>query len=109
MSVERWIWVFIPIVGILWGMLAVYANHQEKMAMIEKGIEPEEIYPHRPRKLEDMFIGGMVAIGIGLAFLVTQLFATLSKWLVLPGFILLFTGITLILSCRIVGKPQKGK
>lgn len=54
-----------------------------------------------------MFIGGMVAMVIGSAFLVTQLFTSLTKWLVLPGFILLFAGITLTLSCRIVGKVTK--
>lgn len=52
MGTERWIWVFIPLAGILWGILAVYAKHREKMAMIEKGIKLEEIYPHQPCKLQ---------------------------------------------------------
>lgn len=31
------IWVLVPIVGILCGILAIYIEHRQKMAMIEKG------------------------------------------------------------------------
>lgn len=36
------IWVLVPVVGILCGMLAIYVEHRQKMAMIEKGINPVE-------------------------------------------------------------------
>jgi uncharacterized membrane protein len=87
------IWVLVPLVGILCGMLAIYTEHKQKMAMIEKGIKPEELHP--PHKPEDMLIGGLVVIGIGFAFLVTRILGGLTAWLMLPGFILLFIGIAL--------------
>jgi len=46
------IWVLVPVIGILCGMLAIYAEHKQKMAMIEKGIKPEELHP--PHKPEDI-------------------------------------------------------
>jgi len=101
----RWIWVLIPLFGILCGMLAIYAEHRQKMAMIEKGIKPEELRPrHKP---EDMLIGGLVVIGVGLAFLVTQMLAGLTKWLMLPGFILLFIGIALTVSYFLTRESKK--
>jgi len=109
MSVEKWIWVLIPIVGLFWVMLATYTKYREKIAMIEKGLKPEEIYPHRPHKPEDILIGGLVVIGIGGAFLLVHFWIGLTKWLTLPGFILLFIGIALVVSHYIVSKPQKRK
>jgi len=100
------IWVLVPVIGILCGMLAIYAEHKQKMAMIEKGIKPEELHP--PHKPEDILIGGLVAIGIGLAFLVTKILGRLTGWLILPGFILLFIGIALTVSYYLTRKLKKG-
>jgi len=99
------IWVLVPVIGILCGMLAIYTEHKQKMTMIEKGIKPEELHP--PHKPEDMLIGGLVVIGIGLAFLVTKLLGRLTSWLMLPGFILLFIGIALTVSYYLTRKLKK--
>lgn len=99
------IWVLIPLVGILCGMLAIYTEHKQKMAMIEKGLKPEELHP--PHKPEDILIGGLVVIGIGLAFLLTKVLGRLTPWLMLPGFILLFIGIALTVGYYLTRKSRK--
>ena len=99
------IWVLVPVVGILCGMLAIYTQHKQKMAMIEKGIKPEELHP--PGKPEDMLTGGLVVIGIGFAFLVTKIVGGLTPWIMLPGFILLFIGIALTVSYYLTRKLKK--
>jgi len=101
-----WIWVLIPMFGILCGMLAIYTEHKQKMAMIEKGIKPEELRKAEVHKPEDMLIGGLVVIGVGLAFLVTQVIAGLIRWLLLPGFILLFIGIALTVGYYLIRKSK---
>jgi len=53
-------------------------------------------------------IGELVAIGIGLAFLVTKILGRLTGWLMLPGFILLFIGIALTVSYYLTRKLKKG-
>jgi len=88
-------------------MLAIYTEHRQKMAMIEKGIKPEDLRRVEAHKPEDMLIGGLVVIGIGLAFLVTQIVGGLIKWLMLPGFILLFIGIALTVSYYLTRKLKK--
>lgn len=93
-----WIWVLIPIVGILCGMLAIWTEHRQKMAMIEKGVKPEELRKAEAEKPEEMLVGGLVVIGIGFAFIVTRFVVGLTSWLMLPGFILLFIGIALVIS-----------
>ena len=90
-----WIWVLIPIFGIVAGMLTIWTEHRRKMAMIEKGIYPETAREVRAGKPENTLIGGLVVFGIGLAFLITQLVGGLIDWMLLPGFILLFIGIAL--------------
>ena len=105
----RWIWVLIPLFGILCGMLAIYTEHRQKMAMIEKGIKPEEFRRAERHKPENTLIGGLVVIAIGLAFLVTQIVGGLIKWLMLPGFILLFIGIALTVSYYLTRKLKRGQ
>jgi len=87
-------------------MLAIYTEHKQKMAMIEKGIKPEELRKAEVHKPEDMLIGGLVVIGVGLAFLVTQVIAGLIRWLLLPGFILLFIGIALTVGYYLIRKSK---
>ena len=99
------IWVLVPLVGILCGMLAIYTEHKQRMAMIEKGVKPEELHP--PHKPEDMLIGGLVVIAIGLAFLVTKILGRLTAWVMLPGFILLFIGIALTVSYYLTRRLKK--
>ena len=103
------IWVLIPVVGILCGMLAIYTEHRQKMAMIEKGMNPEDL-----RKIKGfeggkggLVIGGLVLAGIGLSFLVTQLITQLEAWLYALGFLFFFMGIALIIGYFVVGKSTK--
>jgi len=101
------IWVLVPVVGILCGMLAIYVEHRQKMAMIEKGINPVEKKDKYSIGEGGLVIGGLVLVGIGLAFLITQLIAQLEVWLYLPGFFFLFMGIALIIGYFVVGRSKK--
>jgi len=92
-----WIWVLIPVVAILCGMLAIYTEHRQKMAMIEKGIKPEELRRAERGWPEGMLIGGLVLIAVGFALLIAELIGELSQWLYLPGFCSIFIGIALII------------
>ena len=103
------IWVLVPVVGVLCGMLAIYTEHRQKMAMIEKGMNPEDL-----KKIKGfeggkggLVIGGLVLVGMGFAFLLAQIITQLEKWLYFPGFFFLFTGIALIISYFVVGKSTK--
>lgn len=101
-----WIWVLIPVLGILCGMFAIWAEHRQKMAMIEKGIKPEEMQKAEAHKPEDMLIGGLVVMGIGLAFITAQVIAELTKWLLLPGLVLLFIGAALTVGYYLTRKSR---
>ncbi len=101
------IWVLVPVVGILCGMLAIYVEHRQKMAMIEKGINPVEKKAKDSMGEGGLVIGGLVLAGIGLAFLVTQLITQLEVWLYLPGFFFFFMGIALIIAYFVVGRSKK--
>ena len=104
---EAAIWVLVPVVGILCGMLAIYTEHRQKMAMIEKGINPTEKKVRDSTGEGGLVIGGLVLAGMGLAFLITQLITQLETWLYAPGFLFLFMGIALIISHFVVRKPAK--
>ncbi len=101
------IWVLVPVVGILCGMLAIYVEHRQKMAMIEKGINPVEKKDKDSTGEGGLVIGGLVLVGIGLAFLVTQLITQLETWLYAPGFLFFFMGIALIIGHFLVRKSPK--
>ncbi len=101
------IWVLIPLVGILCGMLAIYTEHRQKMAMIEKGINPVEKKAKDSTGESGLLIGGLVLVGIGLAFLVTQLITQLEAWLYLPGFFFFFMGIALVIAYFVLGRSKK--
>ena len=101
------IWVLVPVVGILCGMLAIYVEHRQKMAMIEKGINPVEKKTKDSTGEGGLVIGGLVLVGIGLAFLVTQLITQLEAWLYLPGFFFFFMGIALVIAYFVLGRSKK--
>ena len=101
------IWVLVPVVGIFCGMLAIYAEHRQKMAMIEKGINPVENKAKDSTGEGGLLIGGLVLIGMGLAFLVTQLVTQLEVWLYLPGFFFFFMGIALIIGYFVLGRSKR--
>ncbi len=101
------IWVLVPIVGICCGMLAIYAEHRQKMAMIEKGISPAENKAKDSTGEGGLLIGGLVLIGIGLAFLITQLITQLEAWLYLPGFFFFFMGIAITIAYFVLSTSKK--
>ncbi|MEA1965269.1 MAG: DUF6249 domain-containing protein [Candidatus Aerophobetes bacterium] len=104
--VGNWIWIFIPLAGILLGAYDTYVKHRQRMAMIEKGVKPEELYPH---KSENMLMAGLVLIGTGVAFLLVHFWIGLTRWFTLPGFVLLFIGIALIAGYYLIRKLKKMK
>lgn len=101
-----WIWVLIPIFGILAGMLSIWTEHRRKMAMIEKGMNPDERGQLQTQKQGNTLVGGLVVLAVGLAFLVAQTVGSLIKWILLPGFILLFIGIALVIGYYVTTKTK---
>lgn len=102
---STWVWVFIPIVGMCVAIVAIYTEHRQKMAMIEKGIKPEESHRTKGPNRTAMVIGGLVLIGMGFAFLVAQLLGGLDKRLYVPSFFFLFVGIALVVGYYLTRKP----
>ncbi len=103
--VASWIWVLVPIAGIMVAIVAVLSEHRQKMAMIEKGMKPEDM--ESPSKPEDTLKGGIIVIGIGIALLVTQLVGQLTAWLLLPGFVFFFIGIALVVVYQLIEKKKQ--
>jgi len=85
----EWIFILVPIVGMLVAIVAILAEHREKMAMIERGFNPKDLKP--PPSPQDLLKGGLVLAGMGAGFLLTQLVGRVTPWLLLPAF--LFVGI----------------
>ena len=85
----EWIFVLVPIVGMLVAIVAILAEHREKMAMIERGLNPKDLKP--PASPQDLLKGGLVLAGMGVGLLLTQLVGRITPWLLLLAF--LFVGI----------------
>ncbi len=79
--------------------LAIYLDHKKKMAMIEKGLIPEDEIP----KPENRLGWGIAILGIGISLVVAMIFH-LNNY-VLVGLILASIGIALLASYNI-SKPQ---
>jgi len=75
----EWIFVLVPIVGMLVAIVAILAEHREKMAMIERGLNPKDLKP--PASPQDLLKGGLVLAGMGVGLLLTQLVGRIT-----PGF-----------------------
>ncbi len=84
-----WIIALVPIVGMLVGIVAILAEHRQKMAMIERGLNPKDLKP--PASPQDLLKGGLVVVGMGAGFFLTQVVGRITPWLFLPAF--LFIGI----------------
>lgn len=96
--VETWIWVLIPLGGIFIGALAIYLDHQKKMAMIDKGLHPDK--EDREHKKGDSLQGGLVMLGIGTAFLISG-FVVWTEFMQpygLLGMICAFIGLALLIT-----------
>jgi hypothetical protein len=88
----EWIWVLIPLAGIAVGIVAILAEHREKMAMIAKGLWPQEKRPQGPSRPEDTLREGIITASVGVALLLAQVLGNLSPWLLVPAFILICVG-----------------
>ena len=73
-------------------ILAIYLEHKKKMAMIEKGLMPED-EKSRP---EDRLGWGIVILGIGVSLIIGWIFKFDDK--VIVGLILASIGIALLVS-----------
>ncbi len=102
--VASWIWVLIPIAGIMVAIVAILSEHRQKMVLIEKGMKWEDLNP--PPQPEATLKGGIIVFFIGIAFLLAQLIGRLTAWLLLPGFILLFIGIALVVVYVVIEKKK---
>ncbi len=92
---------FVFIVLVLAGLpaLAIYLGHKKKMAMIEKGLVPEDEKP----KPENRLGWGTAILGIGISLVVAMIFH-LNNY-VIVGLILVSIGIALLASYK-VSKQQ---
>ena len=84
-----WIVVLVPIMGMFVGIVAILAEHRQKMAMIERGLNPEDL--KSPPSPQGLLRGGLIVVGIGAGFFLTQVVGQIIPWLFLPAF--LFVGV----------------
>lgn len=101
-----WVWALVPIAGIYVAIVAIYTEHKQKMAMIEKGMKPEEFRRAETPRRGGMAVGGFVLMGMGLAFLVAQVVADAHKNLYVAPFFFLSVGIDLTVGYYVVRKPE---
>ncbi len=94
-------WLIVVIVGTICGVLVIRMEYLKQMAVIRK--RNDLVNPSRV----GLLIGGLVLVGIGLSFLVTQLITQLETWLYLPGFFFFFMGIALVIGHFVVGRSKK--
>lgn len=94
----EWIWILVPLAGIAVGIVAILAEHREKMAMIAKGLLPQERRLQGPSRPEDTLRGGIITASLGAALLLAQALGHLSPWLFVPAFILVFAGGAIVAS-----------
>ncbi len=86
------------ILGIAW------LRHRERMALIEKGVNPHPVSP-ATIGTRALFLG-LVAVAIGLAMGVSMIFSYDSD-LVLPAFLLLFGGAASLLYWKMTAKDRE--
>lgn len=89
------IWILIPLAGIGIGALAIYTEHKRKMAMIERGINPEE----KPETTaQEKLSSALVTFGVGAALTLFYFLSGITVWLLLAGLIVLFVGLAKTIS-----------
>ncbi len=80
--------------------LAIYLDHKKKMAMIEKGLVPEDEKP----KPENRLGWGIAILGIGISFVAARLFNLDA--IATGGLILASIGMALLVSYKISKQQQ---
>jgi len=102
--------ILIPIFGIVFGcgiaLLAIWTQYKRDRALIEKGLyQPEKPKPLEPPGWGFLIVGSIMA-GIGLALVISTVVFQIGKATGIPGFILLFIGIALLLVYFIAKKKD---
>lgn len=82
--------ILIPLAGIGIGGLAVYTEHKQKMAMIERGINPEA---QKEVTSQENLSRSLVTLGVGAAFVIFYFLTGTVVWLLLVGLIVFFVGL----------------
>jgi len=85
-------------------------RHKEKMALLEKGLDPKDYL--NDRFLPNALRAGMVVLGVGIGFLVafafdTYIMPTNENPAIYPGSILVFGGLAQVWFYRIYNKKYK--
>jgi hypothetical protein len=93
--------ILIPIFGIIFGcgiaLLAIWTEYRRDKALIEKGLyQPEKPEPAGPPGWGFLVVGSVLA-GIGIALIVSTFVFQMGRAIGIPGFILLFIGIALLI------------
>lgn len=82
---ENVIGLLIPLAAMGVGALGVVLEHKRKMAMIDRGIEPES--------KQERISWSLVITALGAAITLFYFLTGISAWLLLAGLIALFVGI----------------
>jgi hypothetical protein len=102
--------ILVPIFGIIFGcgiaLLAIWAGYRRDRALIEKGLyQPEKTEPAGPPGWGFLVVGSVLA-GIGIALIVSTFIFQIGRAIGIPGLILLFIGIALLI-VYFVAKEKK--
>jgi len=102
--------ILIPIFGIIFGcgiaLLAIWTGYRRDKALIEKGLyQPEKTEPAGAPGWGFLVVGSVLA-GVGIALIVSTFVFQIGKAVGIPGLILLFIGISLLI-VYFVAKEKK--
>ena len=102
--------ILIPIFGIIFGcgiaLLAIWTGYRRDKALIEKGLyQPEKTEPAGAPGWGFLVVGSVLA-GIGIALIVSTFVFQIGKAVGIPGLILLFIGMALLI-VYFVAKEKK--
>ena len=100
----------VPIFGIIFGcgiaLLAIWTGYRRDRALIEKGLyQPEKSETAGPLGWGFLIAGSIVA-ALGIALIVSTFVFQIGRAIGIPGFILLFIGIALLI-VYFVAKEKK--
>ncbi|QKG78771.1 DUF6249 domain-containing protein [Tenuifilum thalassicum] len=108
--------LFIPIISILvTGAAVIYylwAQNKERLAMIEKGVDPSKFIRNRPVNHNSVAKWGLFLIGVALGILVgaiLQQYTRLDESALMFASILLFGGLGLLSYYITIGRKNENK
>ena len=102
--------ILIPIFGIVFGcgiaLLIIWTGYRRDKALIEKGLyQPEKTEPAGAPSWGFLVVGSVLA-GVGIALIVSTFVFQIGKAVGIPGLILLFIGMALLI-VYFVAKEKK--